>query len=159
MVVGVVIAILGFLSCSTERGIEPGIVGTEIKEYINRTCAPNGQCVVQPAEITRFSWDRLVVFDITVEPDTIREVIGEDFSPPTRFYSKKWFFMQGTKVVHFEERPLPKIDEVMKKGDVDFDLSRSPRSYASFDRSAKFDVKLIQGIGGEAYLLSCANCQ
>jgi hypothetical protein len=99
------------------------------------------------------------VFDITVEPGEISDLIGDKFSPSTPFYSRKWFFMQGKNVVHFEERPLPEIDEVTKKGDVDFDISSSKERYGIFDLHARFDVKSIEGVDGEAYLLSCVNCQ
>ncbi len=67
--------------------------------------------------------------------------------------------MQDKKVVHFEEQPLPAIDEVMKNGDIEFDISNSKEHYAIFDRKASFGIKRIAGVDGEAYSLSCLNSQ
>lgn len=156
---GLLATILAFICCDSESRIETGVVELQLKEQITRTCSRDTPCVVQPADVTPFSWNKLIVFDFSVEPGTISNVIGKEFSAATPFYSRKWFFIQDDKIVHFEEEPLPEVDQVMKKGDVAFEISGSTESFASFDLNAKFVVKRIDGVNGEAYLLTCVNCQ
>ena len=147
------------LSCHQQSNFASGEVATAISGFIAKNCAPQDICQFQLKDVTNFSWDRFFVFDLTVDNDVISKQIGSEFSSSIEYYSNKWFYLKDGELIHFEQRAIPEIDEYMKPGDIDFDISSSKDRYAVFDTKSVFEVNRIKVNGGEAFLLKCVNCQ
>ena len=142
---------------SSRKSNEP--ISEKISEHVQKNCKESKTCTFYLKDITNFSWDKLYFFDMSVEEDVIRKLIGKKFSSSSPYYSNKLFFVQDNQVVESEQHIMPEVDNPFQNGDVDFEFNDSQNKYIVFENDSKFEVEKIKLSTGEFYRLHCINCE
>jgi hypothetical protein len=149
------VCILG--SCKAPRADEP--VNEQIRLNIQKNCAEGKPCQVRLKDSTNFSWDKLYVFDIAVEPDVISEMLNINFDS-SGSYSRKWFFIKDNQVVHFEQKVIIVGGDSVVDGDVSLNEDAAQEKYSIFGQDALFEVSKNKYDGTRSYYyLRCVNCK
>jgi len=148
-----------FFSCQTLKSKSNEPIAKKISEYVRNNCLESKTCQIKLKETMDFSWDKLYVFDMSVEQQVLSSIIGEDFSSSSPYYSNKMFFTKGNKVVDFEQHLIPEVDNPFGDGDVDFEIKDAQNKYTVFNADSIFKVERIKTETGEFYRLHCINCE
>jgi hypothetical protein len=127
------ISIIFLFFCSCRNNIEKriGIKG--------RDCYNTKQnCEVIISQITNFKWDKMFVFDPPETLDAMNRAMGVDYSKYYEDYTRAIVFLNGNKIVHYENNRADA--EGVVDGQVVFDFPDSLKYQVYTPRSAKFKL-------------------
>jgi hypothetical protein len=146
------------VSCDTVSNQNHYKIRDLLNEFVSKNCVNNERCLIKLSSETKFDWDTLYFFDIGVESDTIVKVINQHFSDKSSYYSRKLIFTKKEKIVHIEKYIVSEIDDPIKDGDIDFQVTGSQNNYEVYNLETVFKIEIIKTDSRKFYRLHCSNC-
>lgn len=113
-------------------------------------CAKKSNCKIVISEFTRFSWDKMFVFDSPQNLDAIEKAIGVQYSEYYKEFTRPIIFLKDNRIVHYENNEANIED--MVDGQVIFDYPDSIEYEVYTPNTAKFNM-IQKTLGNKTYYL------
>lgn len=76
-----------------------------ITDFIEKECNTSQSCIVSIQTLVHFKWSKMYVFRYDASDEQIEQVLHLKINGRHEF-TKKWLFMYGDNIVHFEEHEI-----------------------------------------------------
>ncbi len=115
-----------------------------------RHCKNNLNCEIVISQLTNFTWDKMFVFDMPANLEVINKAIGMSYANYYQEYTRSIIFLNGNKIVHYENNRADFEDIV--DGQVLFDYPDSLKYQVYKPDDAKFRI-ILKTSGDKFYFL------
>jgi hypothetical protein len=113
-----------------------------------RDCKNNKNCEIVIMQLTNFKWEKMFFFDSSANLEVINKALGLDYSDYYKGYTRTIIFLNGNKIVHYENNRADA--ESVIDGQVIFDYPDSLKSQVYTPKNAKFRIT-SKTFGDKAY--------
>ena len=114
---GIIVFLLLAMGC--KNGNEQIKIEKLIVEIVNKQCNDNSNCIVAIKKLTKFKWDKMYAFNYPVPLEVINKAINKNY-PYYREFTRPLIFLEGDKIVYYENNPSDVENLVDKQVVFDF---------------------------------------